>query len=119
MKERDKSMGLTTRRKGKEENNNLRGYPLYSAGEDFYSKYQEDKDVDPENISLVEDFAGNEKISTIRVLDSENPPSVGNLDVPGAELDDKQEEIGSEDEENNYYSIGGDDHLDLEEDKGE
>jgi hypothetical protein len=34
----------------------------------------------------------------------------------GAELDDKQEEIGSEDEENNYYSIGGDNN-DLE-DKG-
>ena len=29
------------------------------------------------------------------------------LDVPGAELDDQQEEIGSEDEENNYYSVGG------------
>jgi hypothetical protein len=40
------------------------------------------------------------------------------LDIPGAELDDKQEEIGSEDEENNYYSIGGDNHNDLEEDKG-
>jgi hypothetical protein len=34
-----------------------------------------------------------------------------------AQLDDKQEEIGSEDEENNYYSIGGDNHNDLE-DKG-
>ena len=52
-----------------------------------------------------------------RVLDSENPPSVDNLVVPGAELDDKQEEIGSEDEENNYYSTGGDDHLDLDEEQ--
>jgi hypothetical protein len=119
MKERDNSMSLTTRRTGKDENNNLRGYPLYSAGEDFYSKYQEDKDVDPENILLVEDSAGNEKNTTISTLDSENPSSVGNLDVPGAELDDELEEIGSEDEENNYYSIGGDDHLDLEEDQGE
>lgn len=33
-------------------------------------------------------------------------------DVPGAELDDKQEEIGSEDEENNYYSLDGDNHDD-------
>ena len=41
------------------------------------------------------------------------------LDIPGAELDDEQEEIGSEDEENNYYSIGGDNHNDLDEDKGE
>lgn len=28
------------------------------------------------------------------------------LDVPGSELDDDQENIGSEDEENNNYSIG-------------
>jgi hypothetical protein len=40
------------------------------------------------------------------------------FDIPGSELDDKQEEIGSEDEENNYYSIGGDNHNDLEEDNG-
>jgi hypothetical protein len=30
------------------------------------------------------------------------------LDVPGAELDDETEAIGSEDEENNSYSLGGD-----------
>jgi hypothetical protein len=41
------------------------------------------------------------------------------LDIPGSELDDIQEDIGSEDEENNYYSLGGDDHIDLEEDQGE
>ena len=30
------------------------------------------------------------------------------LDVPGSELDDEAEDIGSEDEENNYYSRGQD-----------
>jgi hypothetical protein len=30
------------------------------------------------------------------------------LDIPGSELDDENESIGSEDEENNSYSIGGD-----------
>lgn len=39
------------------------------------------------------------------------------LDIPGAELDDANEEIGEEDEENNYYSLGGDNHENLEEDK--
>jgi hypothetical protein len=38
------------------------------------------------------------------------------LDVPGAELDNINEEIGEEDEENNYYSLGGDRHENLEED---
>ena len=37
------------------------------------------------------------------------------LDVPGSELDNEQEDIGSEDEENNYYSLGGDDHNNLDE----
>jgi len=37
------------------------------------------------------------------------------LDVPGAELDDDSEEIGEEDEENNYYSLGGDEKENLEE----
>jgi len=32
-------------------------------------------------------------------------------------LDDRDEAIGEEDEENNYYSLGGDRHEDLEEDK--
>ena len=30
------------------------------------------------------------------------------LDVPGSESDDANENIGEEDEENNYYSLGGD-----------
>lgn len=34
------------------------------------------------------------------------------LDVPGSELDDASEAIGSEDEENNSYSLGGDGHED-------
>lgn len=38
------------------------------------------------------------------------------LDVPGAEMDDEDEALGEEDEENNYYSLGGDRHENLEED---
>lgn len=39
------------------------------------------------------------------------------LDIPGAELDDENEALGEEDEENNYYSLGGDNHENLEEDQ--
>ena len=41
------------------------------------------------------------------------------LDVPGSMADDKDEAIGEEDEENNYYSLGGDLHESQEENKGE
>jgi hypothetical protein len=45
-----------------------------------------------------------------------NLVSGDDLDIPGSELDNPNEEIGEEDEENNYYSLGGDRHENLEED---
>ena len=50
----------------------------------------------------------------VDLLEGEN-----DLDVPGAEQDDTDEEIGEEDEENNYYSLGGDAHENLEENQGD
>ena len=44
--------------------------------------------------------------------------SGGDLDIPGTDLDDKDEATGNEDEENNHYSIGGDNHSNLEENNG-
>lgn len=41
------------------------------------------------------------------------------LDVPGSDSDDDNELIGEEDEENNFYSLGGDLHESQEENKGE
>ena len=41
------------------------------------------------------------------------------LDVPGEELDDDNEAIGEEDEENNYYSLGGDDKDGLEDENAD
>ena len=38
------------------------------------------------------------------------------IDIPGSELDDRNEAIGAEDEENNSYSLGGDDKENLEDD---
>jgi hypothetical protein len=67
--------------------------PIYDKKDDIYSKEEE--------VALNPD----EEESNI------------DLDIPGAELDDKNEAIGEEDEENNYYSLGGDNHEDLEEDR--
>ncbi len=119
MKEKDESGNLSARQKNRKEAKNLDGYPLYSSGEDFYSKFQEDNNVDPANICSTDGSIENVEVSTENVMDSSNEVSTDNLDIPGSELDDDQEEVGSEDEENNYYSIGGDDHENLEEDKEE
>jgi hypothetical protein len=44
---------------------------------------------------------------------SKNNVTGTDLDVPGADDDDADEEIGEEDEENNEYSLGGDNHDDI------
>jgi len=47
-----------------------------------------------------------------------NSVSGSDLDVPGSEEDDTNEDIGEEDEENNPYSLGGDDNSINEERSG-
>ena len=66
-----------------------------------------------------EDIANTKAPYKSKKSEINNNKSGSDLDVPGSELDDIQENIGSEDEENNYYSLGGDDHNDLDDDKGE
>ncbi|MEY4541324.1 MAG: hypothetical protein RLZZ306_3081 [Bacteroidota bacterium] len=88
----------------------------YPPNEDIYAKFKEESDINPENPSRmkgsIEDVGEwNEK--------SFNEDMVGDdLDVPGSEMDNEQENNGMEDEENNYYSLGGDNHDDLEENRG-
>ena len=81
------------------------GYPEYPDSEDAF--------VAAEIISL---DAGN----SLNNAQERNPDAWNetsdltgeDLDVPGSELDDADEAIGKEDEENNYYSLGGDNHED-------
>jgi|SRR5882757_1936501 len=80
--------------------------PEYPPKDDIYRK-EEESDLDPET-----------RVKKSK-KDKEDASLDDGLDVPGAELDDEDEKIGEEDEENNYYSLGGDDHDDLEDDKGD
>ena len=83
--------------------NNAEGYPLYPPSEDIYEKGHKDEDVDPDD--LTKDKAPNEKPDAPNEKGFEDDMSGSDLDIPGSELDDEQEKVGSEDEENNYYSI--------------
>jgi len=91
------------------------GYPLYPENEDIYTKFKKEKRIDPENVSKlkVKEFVGikNEKdfIDDITWKD---------LDIPETENLDVADVPDMDDEENNYYSLGGDDHIDLEENQG-
>ena len=80
--------------------NNISGYPLYPVTDDIYNHDTQETEIDPENITL---------------LKKDTNTLFNTLEIPGAELDDNNEDIGEEDEENNYYSIGGDNHDNLEE----
>ena len=75
----------------------------YPAQEDIYNKGIEEVDIDPEDTS---------KLKVPNEMDTDK---IDELDIPGTELDDEEENIGNEDEENNYYSLGGDNHNSLDE----
>lgn len=93
------------------------GYPLYPVSEDIYNKFKEEENINPEDILLLKEPNEDDKLELANEKDFAEDESGSDLDVPGAELDDEQEKIGSEDEENNYYSLGGDNHNDLDEDR--
>ncbi|MBC7827087.1 MAG: hypothetical protein H7122_05030 [Chitinophagaceae bacterium] len=76
---------------------------MYERGDDIYSKGKE------QSLDDLDNSGKGRNTNSGNTLGSD-------LDIPGSELDDADEAIGEEDEENNYYSLGGDNHEDLEED---
>ena len=97
-------------------NNIYKDYSNYPASEDIYNIEKEETEIDPEDISKTK--TSNSSDGKYNEKNFNQDKSGSDLDIPGSELDDNQEDIGSEDEENNGYSIGGDNHNDLEEDNG-
>jgi hypothetical protein len=64
-----------------------------------------DADITKDDLQNLEATDGYQKVDN---LDDMGEPlnEAGDLDVPGSEDDDRNEAIGEEDEENNYYSLG-------------
>lgn len=89
---------------------------IYPDEEDIYQQFTKEADLNPENTS--KNKTAVDQAPRMNEKSFENARSGSDLDVPGSELDDQQESVGSEDEENNYYSLGSDNHNDLEEDQG-
>lgn len=130
MSNKDNKPGKGNSKPEKKEEEEFPGYPEYPAGEDIMNKRNRDSEVDVDMNQITGSFRHNSELPTERKKSAEpstdeqeetwREDKVGDdLDVPGAELDDDEENIGEEDEENNIYSIGGDRHEDLEEDNGE
>jgi hypothetical protein len=100
-----------------DENIALPGYPIYPPDEDIYTKCKQQYNMDPDDILKLREL--NDLLGAFNETDFDDDVSGSKLDVPGSELDDDQENIGSEDEDNNYYSLGGDNHNDLDEYTGD
>ncbi|WP_211228185.1 hypothetical protein [Aequorivita capsosiphonis] len=104
---------IPVQKQDKAEKKGFPGYPHYPASEDIYNNEKE-TDLNPEDPSKtkkppVESNQRNEK-------DFPEDMTAEDLDVPGSKDDEAKANSGKEDEENNYYSLGGDNHNDLEED---
>lgn len=74
----------------------------YPPMDDIYNRNKKEVDVNPEDISNKKTIENS--IGKMNKESFEDAKTGVDLDVPGSELDDIQENIGSEDEENNYYS---------------
>lgn len=112
--------------KDPKKNKKYPGYPTHPQSEDIF-KQEEEVHIDANEGKLVRDEnQGKDKEGefprNLPPLDENNNSEDDDwneenfdenytgedLDVPGAELDDAMENNGSEDEENNYYSLGSD-----------
>jgi hypothetical protein len=80
--------------------------------DDLDIKMGTEADVDDDDLAALD--STNAEIGTPQNVSNEDINT--DLDIPGSDLDDEDEKIGEEDEENNYYSLGGDRHEAQEED---
>ena len=90
-------------------------YLLYPPEEDIYSKFRIESDIDPEDISKKKIPVEMSKISELNQKEFDEDMSEGDLDIPRLKYDDDYLSNGDEGQENSHYSIGGEDHNNLEE----
>lgn len=86
--------------------------PGEDDNDDLSMRTGSDADVNDDDLAVLN--STNDEIGTPQNVSNEDLNT--DLDIPGSELDDDNESIGEEDEENNYYSLGGDRHESQEED---
>ncbi|MFV8373660.1 hypothetical protein [Flavobacterium sp. LB2P74] len=119
MNNRNDKLNFDKRKPGKKDKSLVPDSLLYPPSEDIYNQFHKEMEIDPEDVSKKKSPV---EINNIRKLNEKNfeeDVSGGDLDIPGSELDDEMENSGNEDEENNHYSIGGDNHSNLEENSGD
>jgi hypothetical protein len=119
MKVKSDNLNLPDSKGDRIDQDDKNGYPEYPASDDIYQQFEEEKDIDPEEIDAIKAKNESGEFKSMNEKDYHNDVSGSDLDIPDSEMDNILENAGDGDEENDYYSLGGDDHNDLEEDQGE
>jgi hypothetical protein len=119
MENKDNKPNPNASKSGKDDKNKVPDSLLYPPNEDIYRQFHKEMEIDPDDISKKKDPVEINNVRELNEKDFEEDMSGGDLDVPGSEFDDDQENMGGEDEENNHYSIGGDNHSNLDENTGD
>ncbi len=89
------------------------GYPLYPESDDIYHTDKKVSNINPDDNSIIK----KEKAGHWNEKDFDEVETGDDLDVTVAEAHEQDGKPGLEDEENDYFSLGGDNHDDLEEDR--
>ena len=119
MNNKNDKLNFDKRKPGKKDKNKLPESLMYPPIEDVYRQFKKESDIDPENIDKNKVPVEINNSTELNQKDFIEDVSGSDLDIPGSELDDENENLGNEDEENNHYSIGGDNHNNLEENTGD
>jgi hypothetical protein len=69
-------------------------YPLYPSSEDIYQQGTKSMEINPSDLS--QNKPPNEEKGSLNEKGFKDDMSGDDLDVPGSELDDQQERVGSE-----------------------
>jgi hypothetical protein len=115
-KGKNNAVSQSERQAHEENKDNAVEYPDYPAGDDIYNRCLKENDLNPEDTSKNKESGPKRRSGRNNEKDFNDDMSGGDLDVPGSEPDDNYGYSGGEDEENDYFSLGGDDHSNLDED---
>ena len=100
---------------GKEENT-FPDYPNYAGSDDIYNTDKEEELNPKETSRIKKTYKRSGKKNEDKIIEN----ATGNdLDVPGSERQEMEENEGSKDLENNFFSLGGDEYNDLDEDESD
>jgi len=119
MKEESTNLNRADNKGDRIDQDDRNGYPEYPASEDIYQQFNEEKEIDPEDINATKAINKTGEFKSMNEKDYHDDVTGRDLDIPETESEADMEDSGNGDEENDYYSIGGDNHTDLEEDQGE